>query len=97
MKVKQVLTDNLDLDAENIVIQRPHRVGSKKSGKSRSIVAKFQSYKDKEKIFQAKRKLKGSGVYIRESHSFSAPNQHQSLHDCLFSKMKKKSLSTSKI
>ena len=59
-KVKQVLTDNLDLDAENIVIERAHRVGSRKPGKSRSIVAKFQIYKDREKIFRAKRKLKGS-------------------------------------
>ena len=97
MKVKQVLTDNLDLDAENIVKQRTHRVGSKKPGKLRSIVAKFQSYKDREKDLPSEKKAKGVwSIYQGVSQFFQHQTNTNHCTIVFFSKRKKKSLSTSK-
>ena len=47
-------------------ISRSHRVGPKNSKKTRAIIVNFVSYADRKKFFQAKKKLKGSGISIRE-------------------------------
>lgn len=47
-------------------IGRSHRVGAKQSGKTRPIIVKFVSFADRMILFKAKKKLKGSGMSIRE-------------------------------
>ncbi|KAK3932634.1 LINE-1 type transposase domain-containing protein 1 [Frankliniella fusca] len=47
-------------------ISRSHRVGKKHSDKPRAIIVKFVSYADRQKLFEAKKKLKGSNISIRE-------------------------------
>lgn len=78
-KVKNVLKDNLDLNQDEIEIERAHRVGPKREGKTRSIVAKFLNYKDREKVFKSKRQLKGSGIFIREDLSERVLNKRKAL------------------
>jgi len=45
-------------DAENVEIQRVHRVGKNKEGKPRPILARFLRYKDCEKLFSLGRRLR---------------------------------------
>jgi len=47
-------------------ISRSHRVGKKIDGKHRAIIVKFVSYADRQKMFLAKKELKGTGITIRE-------------------------------
>ncbi|KAK3929287.1 Glycine amidinotransferase, mitochondrial [Frankliniella fusca] len=47
-------------------ISRSHRVGKKSADKPRAIIVKFVSYATRQEIFMAKKKLKGSGISIRE-------------------------------
>ena len=68
-KIKEVITNKLQLDGDQITIERAHRTGKKKPGKPRTIVAKFLSFKDREMILKSKRNLKGSRVSIREDFS----------------------------
>ena len=53
----------------NIKVERTHRTGEKKEDTSRTIVAKFSSYKTKETILKNARKLKDTGYYINEDFS----------------------------
>lgn len=68
VKVHEVLKSNMGF-SDNLPIERAHRVGAKKAQKSRAIVVKFSSYKDREAVLRNGKKLKGSAVYVREDLS----------------------------
>ena len=69
-KVNRIISEQLGLNAENILIERAHRVGKKKeTGKPRTIVAKFLSFKDREKILKSRKQLKGTRITVREDFS----------------------------
>lgn len=59
-KVKELISNKLQLQSQDIVIERAHRVGRKKSSgdKPRPIIAKFLNYKDRKLVLKAKRRLK---------------------------------------
>lgn len=68
----KLFKDSLDVDVEMSRLDRSHRVGQKQapSGNNtvrhRAIIVRFMSYQDRRRVFTAKRKLKGTGVSIRE-------------------------------
>ena len=65
-KVKEIFIDKLELE-NDIIIERAHRARKSKYGKKdqpRTIVCKLLSYKDKVKVLQNCKKLKGSDIYI---------------------------------
>ena len=67
-KVKEVFMDKLELE-NDIIIERAHRAKKSKYGKKdqpRTIVCKLLSYKDKVKVLQNCKKLKGSHIYINK-------------------------------
>ena len=67
-KVKEIFMNKLELE-NDIIIERAHRAGKSKYGKKdqpRTIVCKLLSYKDKVKVLQNCKKLKGSHIYIKE-------------------------------
>lgn len=47
-------------------IGRTHRLGKKQSDKKRAIIVKFVSYQDRQRLYQAKKQLKGTGIAITE-------------------------------
>ena len=67
-------TDKIVLDVAEKVgatvsvgdIDRSHRVGVKRSDRPRAIIVKFVSYRKRNEVFKNKRKLKGSGITVRE-------------------------------
>ena len=65
--LKDFLFENLSL--RNIKSERAHRTGERKEDTSRTIVAKFSSYKTKELILKNARQLKDTGYYINEDFS----------------------------
>ena len=67
-KVKEIFMGKLELE-NDIIIERAHRARKSKYGKKdqpRTIVCKLLSYKDKVKVLQNCKKLKGSHIYINE-------------------------------
>ena len=65
--LKDFLFENLGL--RNIKIERAHRTGEKKENISRTIVAKFSSYKTKDMILKNAKNLKDTGFYVNEDFS----------------------------
>lgn len=63
--LKDLLTDKLEL-AEDVQFDRLHRVSSKANS---PLIACCSSYKDKIAILKAKRKLKGTDIFIGEDYS----------------------------
>ena len=63
------INENLDIKTDETDIDRSHRIGryGKKKKKARSIIVKFPKYNVRGKVFQEKRKLKGTGKTISES------------------------------
>lgn len=70
-KIKKFISTRLKIEADNMVIERAHRVGKKRStsDKPRPIVAKFLNFKDRDMVLNERRKLKGSKQVIREDFS----------------------------
>ena len=68
---EEVLKDFLfeHLSLRNIKSERAHRTGEWKEDTSRTIVAKFSSYKTKELILKNARELKDMSYYINEDFS----------------------------
>ena len=65
--VNNLLKDKLEI--ENVKIERVHRAGRTNEEKTRTIVCKLLDYKDKLKIMQNRKKLKGTNIYINEDFS----------------------------
>ncbi|XP_065642310.1 uncharacterized protein LOC136073939 [Hydra vulgaris] len=57
------------LGIKSIEIERAHRTGPKKDGRSRVIVLKLQQYKDKVKILKESARLRGTNIYVNEDFS----------------------------
>ena len=69
--MEEILKDFMfeHLSLQNIKIESAHRTGERKEDTSRTIVAKFRSYKTKETILKNARKLRNTGYYINEDFS----------------------------
>lgn len=70
--VVRLCQERLGVDLPVEAISRSHRVGRPPApgpdGKERSrpLIVRFNSYRDRRRVFSAKKKLKGTGVTIRE-------------------------------
>ena len=63
------LNEKLDLDITLRNLERTHRIGERKKtrGKTCPIIVKFVRYKDRNRAFRNKKKLKGQKISITES------------------------------
>ena len=68
-KIYDLLENKLEMDIENIVIERAHRTGKKNKNRSRPIVAHFSFYKDKMNILKNCTTLKNTKFPIFEDFS----------------------------
>ena len=68
-KIYDLLENKLDMDIENVVIERAHRTGKKNKNKSRPIVAQFSFYKDRMNILKNCKKLKNT-KYVPSLRTF---------------------------
>jgi len=60
------LAKKLNVTLDKSHISRSHRVGRKNGEKPRAIIVKFVSYASRQKMFMAKKQLKGTGTSIKE-------------------------------
>lgn len=63
--VLEFVKNKLGIELSANDIERSHRVGQL-TDKNRALLVKFASYRSKSKIFQVKKRLKGSGISIAE-------------------------------
>ena len=68
---EDILKDTLreQLGMNNIKIERPHRIGTNTQSTCRTIIAKFTSYKTKERILKEARNQKPKDIWIYEDFS----------------------------
>ena len=87
-EVQSLIKDKLGI-AENIVIERAHRIKEKENsdnpGKPTTIVSRFLNYKDKTNILKNAKKLKGKNIFINEDFS----HETMELRKELWEKVKK--------
>ncbi|XP_065678091.1 uncharacterized protein LOC136093101 [Hydra vulgaris] len=57
------------LEVNEVEIERAHRIGYEKDGKTRTIILKLLRFKDKAKILKEAHRLKGLNIYINEDYS----------------------------
>ncbi|XP_065675883.1 uncharacterized protein LOC136092092 [Hydra vulgaris] len=63
--VKEIFKTKLKIQSE-VVVERAHRIGQFKDNKPRTLVIKLLNFQDKNKILNAVKYLKGTGLYINE-------------------------------
>ena len=68
-KIYDLLENKLEMDIENVPIERAHRTGKKNKNRPRPIVAQFSFYKDKMNILKNCKKLKKTRFSIFEDFS----------------------------
>ena len=67
-KVKDILKQKLDIaDAESIVFQRLHRLHYGPA--PRPIMCRFLNYNERQRVWTARNRLKGTNIYLREDFS----------------------------
>ena len=86
---KEVLTNFMESvleieDAKNMEFQRVHRIGKPKNG-SRTIIARFLRFSDRERVFKCGRKLKDTGYKMYED----IPKELHDLRKAQMNKLKK--------
>ena len=64
-KVLKLIKDKLSIQ-RNIEIERAHRVGRSLGNRPRTIVVKFLRFQDKDEVFQKKKLLARTDIYINE-------------------------------
>ena len=67
--VMNVIKEHLDVDLNEISIDRSHRIGKPRDdeGRPRPIILKLVRHNDKMKVFRVKKKLKGKNISVTES------------------------------
>ena len=70
-QTEEILQNLFDekIQLQNLKVEKAHRLGNKEKSNNRTIVAKFSSFKDKQKILSETPKLKGSNININEDYS----------------------------
>ena len=81
-KILDLLVKDLKLsDArQTIKFTRVHRLGGVMPNRSRPIIAKFHFYKDRQRVWDARRKLKGTQVWVSEDFPTEIRNRRQVLY-----------------
>ena len=70
--VRAKLAKELNIPEEttrSIAIERTHRVRGSGAAKTRTVVVKFEKYKEKELVLQAARENRPKGLYVNEDYS----------------------------
>ena len=67
--VLNIINNDLEIDLMEVAIDRTHSIGDPKKKKktTRSIIAKFVRYYDRNEVFSKKKHVKGKDVSITES------------------------------
>ena len=65
-KIVMEVAEKVGVTVQLTDIDRSHRVGVKRGDRPRPLIAKFVSYRNRNELFRNKRKLKNSGITIRE-------------------------------
>ena len=71
-KIYDLLEEKLEMDTNNIIIERAHRIGEKSNDKERPILVQFWFYKDKINIPRNCKKLKKAKISTFEDFSQEA-------------------------
>ena len=82
VKATNIFHNQLDL-ANDIIrkdISRSHRLGKRQNGKTRPIIVRFTSYRAKKLVFDAKKKLKNTGISVTENLS---PERYELYKKCM--------------
>lgn len=64
--VRKILREKMDIQENDIYVERCHRLGPKSPGKTRPIIIKFTMFKDRELVWGNKLKLRGTDIFITE-------------------------------
>ena len=79
-KVSYFFKNTLEIpDTRDIKIERAHRVGSKENQKSRNIIVKFLSFKDKQCVLEHRKKLEGKPYNLLEDYPLQIQNNRKQL------------------
>lgn len=73
-KITTFCNEKLNVDISDKNIDRAHRVGKPREGRSRAIIVRFNSHKDKIAVMRQRRELYSSRYYINED--LTSRNQH---------------------
>jgi precorrin-6B methylase 1 len=65
-KVVQFCNEKLKVDLSDQNIDRAHRVGKPKENRSRAIIVRFKSHKDKIAVLRQRKELKSTRFYVNE-------------------------------
>ena len=63
----EIITEKLEVPCIDMDISRSHRLGKKVAEKTRPIIVRLARYNVKKNIYDAKKKLKGTGTVITEN------------------------------
>jgi len=66
LRVVNLLTSTINSDLSVNKIDYCHRIGKRNSTKSRPVIIKFLSFKDRDMVFKNKKKLKGTQYIVKE-------------------------------
>ena len=78
--VRDIITNVLKMENGNdIHFERVHRNGIKSPGRTRNIIAKFSRYKDREAVWQNRKKLSKSGYTLLEDFPNEVQNERKLL------------------
>ncbi len=73
-KIKELAKDKMDLNIEDIDLDRTHRIGKPQDGKPRPIVVKFTRYNTRHEFMKNRKKLKGTKVGVNDLLTLEARN-----------------------
>ena len=80
--VLNVIKEHVDIELSVKDLDRSHRIGKSNSkSKRRPIMVKFISCSDRREIFNSKKRLKGTGVFITESLTAEIMRQLKNARD----------------
>ena len=78
-KVRDVISERLNISVTEQMVERAHRTGKRNPGRDRPIVCKLLSDKTKSEILKNCKKLRGSKIFIEQDYSYRVRAERQKL------------------
>ena len=96
-KILDIIVKDLKINGahQQIRFTRVHRLGGKHPNKTRPIIAKFHFFKDRQTVWESRRKLKGTNMWISEDFPVEIRNRRQVLYPIFQKAIKMDSLKVS--
>ena len=77
--VLQLISTQMGVNVDSAFVERCHRLGPRTPGRNRPIIIKFALFKDRERVWDKRRALKDTNIFVKEDYPHEIEDRRNKL------------------